>query len=197
MDCTMTKMAKNRISEEEDNNRIPSIDPENRYIKSYPYLLEATKLLHKELGADSIIAISHIAYGWMPTILTYDFSKHDGNILDEAQSVKSFEEARTMIGKIDLSPVNNSWVGLSKVLHFANPEFFPIWDSKVAKHFGVSNQMGKRQNYIDYISFVESQLERKIVLDVQKEFKKQTGREVSKARACEFILFSFGAESAA
>ena len=197
MDCKKAKMAKNRISEEEDNNRIPSIDPENRYIKSYPYLLEATKLLHKELGADSIIAISHIAYGWMPTILTYDFSKHDRNILDEAQSVKSFEEARTMIGKIEPSPVNNSWVGLSKVLHFANPEFFPIWDSKVAKHFGVSNQMGIRQNYIDYISFVESQLERKIVLKVQKEFEAQAGYKVSKARACEFILYSLGSESAA
>ena len=194
MDC---KKAKKRISEEEDNNRIPSIDPENRYIKSYPYLLKATKLLHQELGADSIIAISHIAYGWMPTILTYHFSKHDGNILDEAQSVKSFEEARTMIGKIASSPVNDSWIGLSKVLHFTNPEFFPIWDTKVAGLFGASNQMKKRQNYIDYISFVESQLERKIVLDVQKEFEAQAGYKVSKARACEFILFSLGAESAA
>ena len=194
MDC---KKAKKRISEEEDNNRIPCIDPENRYIKSYPYLLKATKLLHKELGVDSIIAISHIAYGWMPTILTYHFSKHDENILDKAQRVKSFEEARTMIGKIYPSPVNHSWIGLSKVLHFTNPEFFPIWDTKVAGLFGAGNQMKKRQNYIDYISFVESQLERKIVLDVQEKFEKQADYKVSKARACEFILFSLGSKSAA
>ena len=169
------------------------INPDNHYIKSYPYLLRATELLCKEMGADSAIVVSHIAYGWMPKILrSHKFSKHNENILQDAQSVASFEEARTMMQKIYSSPVNNSWVGLSKVLHFTNPQFFPIWDSVVAKKFDVSgyDQMRQRQNYIDYISFIESQLDRKIVFDVQNEFKIRAKYEVSKVRACEFILFS-------
>lgn len=171
---------------------IPCIDPENHYIKSYPYLLRATELLCKEMGTDSTIVVSHIAYGWMPRILNYHFSNHDEKMLHHAQNVASFKEARTMIEKIDSSPVNNSWIGLSKVLHFTNPKYFPIWDSKVANNFDVKTnyQMEKRKNYIDYIDFIESQLERKIVFDVQNEFKIRANYEVSKARACEFILFS-------
>lgn len=184
--------AERRISDE-GYKCIPYIDPENHYIKSYPYLLRATKLLCKEMGADSAIVVSHIAYGWMPNILrNHKFSKHNENILQHAQSVASFEDARTMIGEIYSSPINNSWVGLSKVLHFTNPKFFPIWDSKVAENFDLRgyDQMKQRYNYTYYISFIESQLNSPIVLEVQKEFKKQAKYEVSKVRACEFILFS-------
>ena len=183
--------AERRISDD-GYNCIYYINPENHYIKSYPFLLRATKLLCKEMGADSAIVISHIAYGWMPRILNYDFSNHNENILHLAQNVESFEEARGMIRKLESSPVNNSWVGLSKVLHFTNPIYFPIWDSKVAKQFDISEhyQMKQRHNYVNYISFIESQLERNIVSEVQKEFKIRTNYEVSKVRACEFILFS-------
>lgn len=182
--------AERRISDD-GYNCIYYINPENHYIKSYPYLLRATKLLCKEMGADSAIVISHIAYGWMPRILNYDFSNHNENILHHAQNIESFEEARAMIRELETSPVNNSWVGLSKVLHFTNPNFFPIWDSKVAKQFDISEhyQMKQRHNYVNYISFIESQLERNIVLEVKKEFKKRANYEISKVRACEFILF--------
>ena len=188
MDC---EKAKDRISEH-GRKCIPYIDPENHYIKSYPYLLRATELLCKEMGADSAIVVSHIAYGWMRRILNYHFSKHDEKMLHNAQNVTSFEAAQNMIEKIDSSPVDNSWIGLSKVLHFTNPQFFPIWDNNVAANFyeKTENQVKKRQNYIDYISFIQSQLDRNIVFDFQNEFKNRAKYKVSKVRACEFILYS-------
>ena len=33
----------------------------------------------------------------------------------------------------EVAPINRSWVGTSKFLHFLNPEIFPIWDSRVAR----------------------------------------------------------------
>ena len=183
--------AEHRISND-GHKCISYIDPENHYIKSYPFLLRATKLLCKEMGVDSAIVISHIAYGWMQTILdNYDLSNRNENFLHHAQNVASFEEAQVLIQKLGPSPVIKSWIGLSKVLHFANPYFFPIWDTNVAQQFDLKrySQVNKWKNYIKYISFIESQLERKIVLKVQKEFKKRANYEISKVRACEFILF--------
>ena len=116
------------------------IDANDQYLKSYPHIIKAVSTLIDNLGSSSIVSIAHIAYGWMPTVLKeFDFSYIEKGFILDARKTSSFNDAKLFISILENSPINNSWIGLSKVLHFINPQFFPIWDRKVAKHFGINS----------------------------------------------------------
>jgi hypothetical protein len=169
---------------------IRCIDASEQYIRTYSELLRSTAILAKEMGEDALPAIAHMAYGWMPTILK-KFSDSQSDIVGPATGCRSFEEASALIQSLDYSPINNSWVGMSKVLHFMNPEFFPIWDSRVAKHFDLKiTQVNKKNHFLEYLTFVEENRKSDAVKRVQEAFVKEAGYSVSDVRACEFILFS-------
>ena len=170
---------------------IECIDGSEQYIRTYPQLLRSTALLAREMGEDALPAIAHMAYGWMPTILK-KFSDSQSDIVGPATECRSFEEASRLIQSLDDSPINNSWVGLSKVLHFVNPDFFPIWDSRVATHFSLKNayQVNKKNHFLEYLSFIAKHRNKDAVKKVQEAFVKEAGYSVSDVRACEFILFS-------
>jgi hypothetical protein len=169
---------------------IQCIDGTEQYIRTYPQLLRSTALLAKEMGEDALPAIAHMAYGWMPTILK-KFSDSKPDIVGPATGCSSFEEASELIKSLDDSPINNSWVGMSKVLHFINPEFFPIWDSRVAKHFDLKiTQVNKKNHFLEYLTFVAKHRNKDEVKKVREAFAKEAGYEVTDVRACEFILFS-------
>ena len=169
---------------------IRCIDASEQYLRTYPALLRSTAILAKEIGEDALPAISHMAYGWMPTILK-KFSDSEPDIVGPATGCRSFEEASALIQSLDDSPINNSWVGMSKVLHFINPEVFPIWDSRVAKHFDLKiTQVNKKNHFLEYLTFVEENRKSDAVKRVQDAFVKEAGYSVSDVRACEFILFS-------
>ena len=170
---------------------IQCIDASEQYIRTYPALIKSTALLAKEMGEDALPPIAHMAYGWMPTILK-KFSDSQPDIVGPATGCQSFEEASGLIQSLDDSPINNSWVGMSKVLHFMNPEFFPIWDSRVARHFGLkyTYQINNRKHFLEYLTFVSEHRNKDAVKKVKKAFVKEAGYSVSDVRACEFILFS-------
>ena len=169
---------------------IRCIDASEQYLRTYPALIKSTAILAKEMGEDALPAIAHMAYGWMPTILK-KFSDSQPGIVGPATECRSFEEASELIKSLDDSPINNSWVGMSKVLHFINPDFFPIWDSRVAKHFDLKiTQVNKKNHFIEYLNFVEENRKSVAVKRVREAFAKEAGYEVTDVRACEFILFS-------
>lgn len=169
---------------------IQCIDASEQYLRTYPALIKSTAILAKETGEDALPAIAHMAYGWMPTILK-KFSDSQSDIVRPATECRSFEEASELIKSLDDSPINNSWVGMSKVLHFVNPDFFPIWDSRVAKHFGLKiSQVNKKNHFLEYLTFVAKHRNKDEVKKVEEAFVKEAGYSVSDVRACEFILFS-------
>lgn len=189
----------------------PKIDPENRYIKSYPSLLKVSQFLCEQAKTkaitedDAILTIAHMVYGWMPRVLgtcqleaeQIKCHKQNLSILD-AIGVSS-KQAKDFVDGFEYSPINNSWVGLSKALHFINPEVFPIWDSNVAEIFDIKrgsyrSEEQKKQDYLDYIEFCHSILELPAVSKIQETFKKDAGQKVSKIRALEYILFISGNE---
>lgn len=193
-----TRSRKSKMIHERAENALTSkypeaircIDASEQYLRTYPQLLRSTAILVKEMGEDALPAIAHMAYGWMPTILK-KFSDSKPDIVGPATSCQSFEEASALIQSLDDSPINNSWVGMSKVLHFINPEFFPIWDSRVAKHFGLKiSQINNRNHFLEYLAFVEKNRKSDAVKRVREAFAKEAGYEVTDVRACEFILFS-------
>ena len=99
----------------------------------------------------------------------------------------------SLVEKIQFPPTNNAWVGMSKTLHFLNPDMFPIWDSKVAKVLGVSpTKMSKKDVYIDYMKFIFLNIDEHFVDVVRREFKNKTNYDISKVRAVEFTLFVIG-----
>ena len=169
---------------------IQCIDASEQYLRTYPALIKSTAILAKQMGEDALPPIAHMAYGWMPTILK-KFSDSQSDIVGPATGCQSFEEASGLIQSLDDSPINNSWVGMSKVLHFMNPEFFPIWDSRVAKHFDLKiTQVNKKNHFLEYLTFVEENRKSDAVKRVREAFAKEAGYEVTDVRACEFILFS-------
>ena len=181
----------------------------NHYLNSYCSLLKVSQSLCKQAKGDpsfrnnAIVAISHMAYGWMPTTLKMcdinDEIKHDDKktILD-AFDVQPPEDARDFVVGFASSPINDSCIGLSKALHFINPEFFPIWDSNVAETFEVHHhyQMKKTKVYECYIDFCHSALDCQTVAEAVNQVQDliccHAGYKVEKIRALEFILFVRG-----
>ena len=168
---------------------IECIDGSEQYIRTYPELLGSTAILAKEIERRSA---RHCPHGiWMDAHYPQKFSDSESDIVGPATGCRSFEEASALIQSLDDSPINNSWVGMSKVLHFINPEFFPIWDSRVAKHFDLKiTRVNKKNHFLEYLTFVEENRKSDAVKRVQEAFVKEAGYSVSDVRACEFILFS-------
>ena len=175
-----------------DEDLSQKVDPTHHYVKSYPLLLKFTAHLCDAMGSNAVPGVAHIVYGWMPTILkNLTFDDHINDHLIAARQINDFQSAFNLVDGLETSPINNSWVGLSKVLHFINPEFFPIWDSVVAKNFGVSDYKIKQKKiYTNYMKFISENLEFKSVSTVQDLFEKRANYTISKVRACEFILFT-------
>lgn len=168
-----------------------SINNTDPYLNSYPLLLRSTSVLLKELKSQSISPIAHMAYGWMPRILTFRSDDKTNALFCKAATLGSKKEALELLDELKSLPTNNSLVGVSKLLHFINPTLFPIWDSRVAKHFGVVNyQLQKNMSlYKDYISFIHDHLNHESTRLVKDKIKNTFGYEVSDVRAVELLLF--------
>ena len=172
---------------------LPLIDPTNHYIRSYPELIDASKCLVEEFGERAIPMVAYLVYGWMPKILSYSRDTYQDDRIYRGVFAKTEEDALQVLDSIEYPPTNNAWVGMSKTLHFLNPEIFPIWDSKVAKVFGIpTTQMGKKEVYKNYLSFVSQNVNSSFVDPVRTEFKNVTGYHITKVRAVEFVLFVMG-----
>ena len=97
---------------------------------AYPEFLRFFRQLQHIDRHDFVIG-AHFAYGWMPRML---------NLRPErlAEAIRALNRAKAgeVMSADDLAAVkaviNGSMVGASKVLHFVNPDVYPIWDSNVA-----------------------------------------------------------------
>ena len=112
----------------------------------------------KKLDWEEVVALLHMVYGWMPTMLR-TIEPHTPaqrlQILDHLKKVR----AGKLLSAAELSDVKNfanrSAVGASKLLHVLNPSNYAIWDSRVANAFlwnGVTHgTFSKLERYLDYI----------------------------------------------
>lgn len=138
-------------------------------LKSLPYYSQHRALtrfgakIDDDENCDGFTALACAAYGWMPTILkSCDPSRfNQDSPISKVRSVSTREEGAHLIDVMDdEAPVNNSWVGTSKFIHFLNPDMFPIWDSRVAKCFGMNwpNQYNKKLAYSSYFNFIHDEI---------------------------------------
>jgi hypothetical protein len=92
-----------------------------------------------------------IAYSWMPTML-----KHKGDHKRINQIISKAETKDLEICELEefKSLVNNSIVGVSKVLALCYPDRFAIWDSRVAKALDLKST--SVSNIAVYIAYIKS-----------------------------------------
>jgi len=172
---------------------LEKMDPvtEDTYLAVYPDLIEAAKKLN-DGSLEGIIAVAHMVYGWMPTILTFDREKLKNISLHGKINNGSID--RLFLTNMK-GAVNNSIVGVSKLLHFLNPDVYAIWDSRVYHAIFKKNPYGYRVNnveiYIQYIVKMRALIESKEIDSIQKRLIElgYCSEEASKMRCLELILF--------
>lgn len=127
------------------------------YSKAYVSLLKHFRGLTR-IDWDAALVGLHIVYGWMPTIP--DLNLAFESKIDKQRIISILEKIREG-GVPDANEVkevsgftNNSVIGVSKLLHFLNPEKCPIWDQRVARIFlwpGISfDSVNQAKRWIEY-----------------------------------------------
>lgn len=129
------------------------------YLRTYPALLAIASSSEVD-DSTRFLQLATVTYGWMPRILRLD-AQHLGNAVAALRQARESTEANwTEVAHV--AACLHSVVGASKLLHFANPKFFPIWDKKVERFRLSANpnqcHMNEIRNYISYASRVHELL---------------------------------------
>ena len=178
------------------------IDPQKTYIRSYPALVEHFKESHQKLSPATLTVLIHTVYAWMPTILNIHADDEQlsetCHILYQARHrILDINELETLA-----SCTNNSMVGASKLLHFFNPELFPIWDSKVYRfiHKGTPKEsphayrVNNCRRYLEYqVHVLETSMDYRVP-GLVRHISTLCGYPVSPVRAIEMTMFLLSEE---
>lgn len=169
---------------------------ENRYNEFYIYFVNYYKNISGDLNKENIVIGASFTYSWMPTIL----KKFKFNLLDKAiplfNKVKSNKELTKEELNLLKELVNNSTVGVSKLLHFINPKKYPIYDSRV--YYFIMNKNKYRDSVEDYLNYIN------ILKELEKDIKfkneistqiKIPNFNISFFRAVELIMFTKGGKN--
>jgi len=158
------------------------------YQESYDDFINYFKGKKKLCRRDIVLGIA-MAHSWMPRIpRTPVISKTVVNLVNDLS--KTFDKQNIQDLKII---INNSIVGTSKLLHFVNPNLYPIWDSKVCEVFSdkvkEKYSVDKIDSYLDYKKYCDS-----TILDKNKfsDIIKQVGNHGSKYRTIDKYMWGVG-----
>jgi hypothetical protein len=165
------------------------------YILSYPHI-RSWFAEHSTFTERDVVCGAHMVYGWMPTIIDLDLA--DGRLTLAAAAVlmtKARRDGHLDPEEIDslASLMNNSLVGASKLLHFAAPDAFAIWDSRIYAFLN-----GKRPHHYQvrdvkaYTAYLDklTYWSKSPGIDVFREtVNRKIGYAVSTMRAMELVMF--------
>lgn len=160
------------------------------YLETYPYLVSFCSS-QLPFNKQSFLQASLMVYGWMPTSL-----KLKGNIDASVSAINALlKEERPTEDLLTTAhqSINNSIIGLSKLLHFSKPEVFPIWDSKIAeRQFGMKHQYAynKPIPYADYFVLVHKTISSDRIFEIRNFAEKNIPYHVSDVRAVEYYIFN-------
>ena len=165
---------------------------DDTYLKSYHDFIVffEDKPIIKE---NDFVIGAHLVYGWMPTIINFNTENIESNV-KYLNKVKNGD----LLSEFELESlkkaVNNSIVGVSKLLHFINPQNYAIWDSRIHRYvtgkkssYGVNNVC----NFIKYQSIIRDLSKHASVNQLQSNIEILLGYKVTKIRAIEMTMFEF------
>ncbi len=162
----------------------------NSYINTYPEFIKYFQKI-PTIEKHHLIISSHFVYGWMPTIISL-------NQDDLPQVLRLLNQVKQ--GNLLAAPelailkkcINNSMVGLSKLLHFIRPDVYAIWDSRIFKFLsGKKSTYGidKPTAYLKYLQDLKKITDQKEFDQFYQEIQKNFNYPISKLRAMEIVLF--------
>jgi len=178
----------------DDGKKFKKDDKINSYQISYPHFL---KYFEDKANIDEhnlIIGINFV-YGWMPRTLKF----HSDNFDDVLTILNKAKSGQQPLTKKDLNilkeTLDHSLIGVSKLLHFINPEAFAIWDSKVYKYLtgektASHHNTEKSESYLAYLKFCKELTERKEYENIHRKVCDAVEYEMTKFRTAELIMFS-------
>lgn len=180
------------------------------YLRSYPSLLAHVAAMtdFAPLDEGALVAVAHLAYGWMPTVLHLDFDA----LPSALQRVEEARQGVVLTGpglQQVAAAVNHSVVGASKVLHFVNPTLYPIWDRRVYRFCHPSPtgapaavhdyQVNNATAYVDYAEVCRRAVQlpafariHRAVMQKLQQYPAYANRQVERLRSLEFVMFSAG-----
>ena len=127
-----------------------AVTPNAPDIRVYPSFLKFFND-RKVITRDDFVIAANFTYGWMPTILELNGTDQDW---DTAATLLTTAKTTRITGIEDLRllmrVVNNSLVGVSKILHFVNPTRHAIWDSRVYRYLTNEEPHAYRVSNADY-----------------------------------------------
>jgi hypothetical protein len=134
------------------NNPVVTDLRSHTYLSTYPEILALVQ--EEEIQAPQFKQLALMVYGWMPRVLRID-SAHFSLALQAANAAKhAMPEDFEHIPIQHVANCLHSMVGASKLLHFINPNVFPIWDSKIQAFRGLpngNNDMANIESYLEYV----------------------------------------------
>ncbi len=174
------------------------------YFESYFEFVEFFRRI-EEIDYHSLVISAYFTYGWMPTILK-KFNRF--NSIDDVISILNKVKRNVEIDKNEyhklVTCINNSIVGVSKLLHFINPKSYPIFDSRIKNYFKENSLLEliwKSTNQNKELDIKQYQLYREICLEMisDNRFNKiyeesiqklSLAKELTKMRVLENLFFS-------
>lgn len=134
------------------------------YIQTYKEFIKYfDKINAGDINEHNLVIASHFVYGWMPTIIHLNLEQKD-KVLFLLNAVKSGHILTVNEIGILKKSINNSLVGLSKLLHFINPRDYAIWDSRIFRYLTEKKSsygIDRPQLYLDYLNGIKNISENK------------------------------------
>lgn len=166
------------------------------YLIAYPVFINYFTSIDK-ITANELIIGAHFVYGWMPTILT--LGKNDlASGCETLNRVKVGEQLKLEELVRLQEIVNNSVVGLSKLLHFIRPDQYPIWDSNVAGFVSQGpypqHKINDVRYYLHFITYCKGLINAPGYEPIHQHLVNQLGGSpMSRLRSLDIIMFTEGA----
>ena len=176
-----------QFQQDASNLQITTTD---HYIASYPHFLSYFSN-RNYLTEHAVIIAGHFVYGWMPTLVTMDLFEIDKvvTILNKVKNKQELELSDYLLLKTCL---NNSIVGISKLLHFINPDQYAMWDSHICNYLMGAKHQYKVNNVQVYISYLNNIRELATNSELQYLIEKVNDKlpyKVTSLRALELVMF--------
>jgi len=147
------------------------------------------------IDKDEFTELTSMVYSWMPRILILNWEEVDDNwdnISELLTKASSDDELKKSEIETLSTLINNSIIGTSKVLHFINPEKYPIWDSRVREYlYGTKNGANNINRYGEYRCWALGIIEENRFDELHNIVRKNIDYdyEVTEMRAIEQVCF--------
>ena len=145
----------------------------------------------EEITEHDLVVGANFTYGWMPTILNFKSDEFSSaiSILNQAKGSERISDEQLYTLK---QLIINSLVGVSKLLHFINPNVYAIWDSRVCNFLTGKTHKYKIETSHLFWSYLD--LCKRISLDpafapIHEKYKEKVGFEITPMRTIEQIMF--------